>query len=61
MTDQKKFDLLYDGLQALRHRNLEIMTNYGSQTINGRAAYEEIKEIEKLKRMIYPMTSRVRK
>ena len=58
MTDQRKFDLLYDGLQALRHRNLEIATNYGSQSINGRTAYEEIREIEELKRLLYPLTSR---
>lgn len=60
MTDEEKFDLVYEGLTLLRHRDLQLITNYGTQAINGRRAYEEIRQIEEIKRQIYPYTRRSR-
>ncbi len=51
-------DILYEALMCLRHRNLEIMTNYGTKAINGKAAADQLKQIDYLKRMIYPETTR---
>lgn len=57
MTDREKFDLLYEALKTLRHRDLEILTNYGTQSVNGRRAKEQIKDIEELRKLLYPYTS----
>lgn len=60
MSDEEKMDLVYEGLVLLRHRDLEIMTNYGTEQLNGKKAYEEIRAIEEIKREIYPLTKRSR-
>lgn len=50
-------DILYEALGALKHRNLCIMTDYGTKAINGRKASEQLDGIDKLRRAIRPETS----
>lgn len=54
-------DILCEALRALKHRNLCIMTDYGTKAINGRKASEELDKIDKLIKEIYPETTRGRR
>lgn len=56
--DQDDYDLLYSALQALKHRDLCIMTDYGTKAINGREASRQLDRIDRMMREIYPLTGR---
>ena len=58
MFDQDDYDLIYNALQALKHRDLCIMTDYGTKAINGRRASEQLDNIDRMMRSIYPYTRR---
>lgn len=50
-------DILYDALGALRHRDLCIMTDYGTKAINGKEASRQLDRIDRLRKAIWPETS----